>query len=635
MLKVVSSVGGGLGSVTYKGTWDANANSPFLASSVGTQGDYYVVNVAGTTNLNGITDWQIGDWAIFNGSVWEKVDNTDAVTSVNGQVGTVVLTAANVNAVPSTATITAGTGLTGGGNLVSNVTVALANTAVTAGTYGGNTNVAVITVDAQGRLTSASNVAIDFPETFANISVDSIDFNTTANITVTESLLTWNNEDKYSTLDLGLKNNIPYHLGEELYYRVKLDGAANVGQVMMFTGTTGASGGLKAAPATGLLPTQADYILGLAKESGVLNDWIYVQSFGEVQGINTTGGAESWTDGTELYYNPSVTGGLTKTKPTAPNAIVKVAAVVHAASNGTLFVRPTYGTIFGGTDGNVNFTNLANNDVVVYNTGSNVWTNKPSANLVASTGLTGGGELISNTSVSIALANTAVSPDTYGGSNAAPQITIDAQGRITAASNVAIPQGTVTNVATGTGLTGGPITSNGTISLANTAVTAGSYGSSTFIPQITIDAQGRITSASNVAASGGGGGTTIVSNLVTITSGSAVGWTNATSVVLSWINNSSQVIDWLSTVYQATSNNATILANCAVDPLTIQLPSASSVSGQQFIVKKIDSSANAATISTTSSQTIDTANTYVLSSQYMAAGVQSDGSNYWVIAEAN
>jgi hypothetical protein len=77
------------------------------------------------------------------------------------------------------------------------------------------------------------------------------------------------------------------------------------------------------------------------------------------------------------------------------------------------------------------------------------------------------------------------------------------------------------------------------------------------------------------------------------------------------------------------------LANCAVNPLTIQLPSASSVSGQQFIVKKIDSSANAATISTTSSETIDTANTYVLSSQYMAAGVQSDGSNYWVIAEAN
>ena len=96
-----------IGAVNYKGTWDASTNTPTLVSSTGTQGDYYVVNVAGNTNLNGITDWQIGDWAIFNGSVWEKVDNTDAVSSVNGQVGTVVLTAANVNAVADTATITA------------------------------------------------------------------------------------------------------------------------------------------------------------------------------------------------------------------------------------------------------------------------------------------------------------------------------------------------------------------------------------------------------------------------------------------------------------------------------------------------------------------------------------------------
>jgi hypothetical protein len=165
MLKVVSTIGftgggGSIGAVTYKGTWDANANSPALTSSVGTQGDYYVVNVAGTTNLNGITDWQIGDWAIFNGSVWQKVDNTDAVTSVNGQVGTVVLTAANVNAVADTATITAGTGLTGGGNVASNVTIALANTAVSPNTYGGGTNAAQVTVDQQGRITAAANVAI-------------------------------------------------------------------------------------------------------------------------------------------------------------------------------------------------------------------------------------------------------------------------------------------------------------------------------------------------------------------------------------------------------------------------------------------------------------------------------------------
>ena len=84
------------GDLNYQGTWNASTNTPTLTSSVGTKGYYYVVDVAGTTNLNGITDWQIGDWAIFNGSVWQKVDNTDAVTSVNGFTGTVVLTTTNI-----------------------------------------------------------------------------------------------------------------------------------------------------------------------------------------------------------------------------------------------------------------------------------------------------------------------------------------------------------------------------------------------------------------------------------------------------------------------------------------------------------------------------------------------------------
>ena len=63
--------------------------------------------------------------------------------------------------------------------------------------------------------------------------------------------------------------------------------------------------------------------------------------------------------------------------------------------------------------------------------------------------------------------------------------------------------GTVTNIATGTGLTGGPITTTGTLSIANTGVVAGSYGGSTAIPVVTVNAQGQITNVTTASVGGG------------------------------------------------------------------------------------------------------------------------------------
>jgi hypothetical protein len=96
-----ASVAGGL---TYQGTWNASSNTPTLTSSVGTNGYYYIVATAGSTNLNGITDWQIGDWLMYNGTVWQKIDQSNTVTSVNGQTGAV-----SVGTVTSVSALTLGT----------------------------------------------------------------------------------------------------------------------------------------------------------------------------------------------------------------------------------------------------------------------------------------------------------------------------------------------------------------------------------------------------------------------------------------------------------------------------------------------------------------------------------------------
>ena len=65
--------------LTLKGTWDANANVPFLQSGVGIPGEYYIVSVPGNTNLDGNTGWLVGDWAIFvldSPDNWQKINNS-------------------------------------------------------------------------------------------------------------------------------------------------------------------------------------------------------------------------------------------------------------------------------------------------------------------------------------------------------------------------------------------------------------------------------------------------------------------------------------------------------------------------------------------------------------------------------
>lgn len=83
MLKTVSSITNAIGALNYKGVWNATTNTPALASGVGTKGDYYVVSVAGSTTLDGISNWGVGDWAVYNGAAWQRVEGGADLNGVN------------------------------------------------------------------------------------------------------------------------------------------------------------------------------------------------------------------------------------------------------------------------------------------------------------------------------------------------------------------------------------------------------------------------------------------------------------------------------------------------------------------------------------------------------------------------
>ena len=70
----------------FNGSWNASTNSPTLSSGTGTQGEFYIVSVAGTTALDGVTNWGVGDYCFFNGTAWQRIEGGADGNFVNASV---------------------------------------------------------------------------------------------------------------------------------------------------------------------------------------------------------------------------------------------------------------------------------------------------------------------------------------------------------------------------------------------------------------------------------------------------------------------------------------------------------------------------------------------------------------------
>ena len=279
-----------LGDLNYQGTWNASTNTPTLTSSTGTKGYYYVVSVAGSTNLNGITDWQIGDWAVFNGSVWQKIDNTDAVTSVNGYTGTVVLTYSDVGAFPATST-------TGSGNVVLATGATQANPTI-------------------------SNYENFTPTTAPTYSEGRVWYDST------EKALAYYNDS----------SALAVHVSQDLIFKVINNTGSTIpnGSPVYITSTSSGQTYPNVALAKADVAATSS-VIGLTN-GAIANGAIgYVSSQGTIDNVNTS----TFTVGQVLYLSPYSAGQLMNTiPPTGITVQVGIATFINS-STGKIYVKQT------------------------------------------------------------------------------------------------------------------------------------------------------------------------------------------------------------------------------------------------------------------------------------------------------
>jgi len=187
----------------------------------------------------------------------------------------------------------------------------------------------------------ASNTANQAVDT-NHLKTDYIDFNPSAPHADKDARVVWNAFD--DTLNLHHSGGVVQQVGQETYIYGRNNTGSTItnGSAIGFAGVNGNNRlELLDYIADGTLPM--NYFFGVATQDILNGEVGFVTTFGNVRGIDTTGSAvsETWVEGDELYASPTIAGGLTKVKPTAPNVAIPVAIVAFvSATVGEIFVRP-------------------------------------------------------------------------------------------------------------------------------------------------------------------------------------------------------------------------------------------------------------------------------------------------------
>ena len=207
---------------------------------------------------------------------------------------------------------------------------------------------------------------------------DYLQLNTGANEASAVGKLKWNSTD--GTMDIGLMGGqVTLQVGQEQVARV----LNNSGSILTEAGyqavKISSAQGQRLAVTLAQANNEANSTdtLGLVTENIANNQEGFVTTSGLIRQIDTTGDLQSevWVDGDILYLSPTIPGGVTKVKPTAPQQTVIVGFVVYAhKTQGKIYVKVDNGYELEELH-NVKITSVANDNILQYNSSLGVWEN--------------------------------------------------------------------------------------------------------------------------------------------------------------------------------------------------------------------------------------------------------------------